>query len=49
MLTMKTYAASSELLPRRYAQSTSGRNVSHLTEPPDSRSIFIQRLSPARL
>lgn len=34
------------VLPRRYAQSTSGRIVSQGTSPPDSRSIFTANDSP---
>lgn len=43
---MENHAASLDLFPRRYAQSTSGLSSSHLTEPEDSRSILIHKLSP---
>src|SRR5687768_8540828 len=33
-------------LPRRYAQSTSGRSDSHVTAPWDSRSMLIASASP---
>lgn len=46
---MRENHAASALLDRKYAQSTSGRSISHLTIPPDSRSILIHNSTPNRL
>lgn len=46
---MRENHAASALLDRKYAQSTSGRSISHLTTPPDSRSMLIHNSTPKRL